>query len=97
MGRSQTTGIGGTAFHQRQRLQHLGRRARQNNGVGITPCLNNLAIGAADHRVATMQALQKIATPDFNQWHCCCHLSLSSMFRENPPIGLSLLATFALM
>jgi hypothetical protein len=65
--------------------------------MGIAPSFDNLAIGATNHRMTAVQALQKVTAPDLYQGDGCHHGSSSSNFCENPPIALSLLADFALM
>ncbi len=42
------------ALHQRQRLEHLAGRARQNHPARVAPSLDHRAIGRGDDRSATM-------------------------------------------
>ncbi len=64
---AQPRGVGSTALDQRQRLQHLAGRARQDHPGRIAPGLDHLARGRRDHRGAAMHRFKDRTTPDLGQ------------------------------
>ena len=67
-----------TRGHQGQGLDHLGRGARIDHSLRITPGFDNLAAPVADHRVAPVLAFKQIAAPKLNKCRRLCHDPFSS-------------------
>ena len=65
--------VAGAALEQRQRLQHLAGRARQDHRVGVAPGGADRAARVADHRVAAVVRLGDVAAPDLDHRHRVSH------------------------
>ncbi len=65
----QTHRIGGARTDQRQRLDHLARRPRQDDRAGITQCHDDLARTVAHDDVAAVDAFDQAAARRLDQFH----------------------------
>ena len=74
------------AFQQRQRLDHLDRRAREDQLLRIAPAFDDFTIGTADHRMAAMDTFQKRPAPQFNKIHRA-HARFSQQNSANGAFG----------